>query len=127
MNIHAKPTNRFLIFSIGIFILMLGFQCRTESGEDRNPAPAYLIPADSMVSILVDVHLIESSLKVIHTKKQDNEHYTDSYYQSLFEKHRITRQQFVQSLDYYERDAKALEKIYENVIIELSKLESQAR
>jgi hypothetical protein len=80
-----------------------------------------------MVQILVDVHLIESSLKVVHTKKQDNEHFTDSYYRTLFEKHHITRQQFVQSLEYYERDVKTLEKIYENVIIELSKLESQVR
>ena len=127
MNIPAKLTNNYLLLGISVLVLLFSTQCKTEGRRDDNPVPASLIPADSMVRILVDVHLIESSLKTIHTKKQDNERYTDSYYLTLFEKHHITRQQFLQSLEYYERDVTKLEKIYENVIIELSKLESQVR
>ena len=127
MNMQAKRTNNYLLLGISILILLFSIQCQTEGRNGVHPVPAGLIPADSMVRILVDVHLIESSLKTIHTKKQDNERYTDSYYHTLFEKHHITREQFLHSLEYYERDAKMLEKIYEDVIIELSKLESQAK
>ncbi|MBP6976863.1 MAG: DUF4296 domain-containing protein [Bacteroidales bacterium] len=111
-----------------VLLLYLISGCRTGgSRSEIAAAPDDLIAADSMVKILVDVHLIESSLKTIHTKKQDNEHFTDRYYTTLFEKHHITRQQFLRSMDYYERNAGQLEKIYENVIIELSKLESEVR
>ncbi len=113
-----------------LFILYLFLEISCSSAGRRNetgPVPDNLIAADSMVKILVDVHLIESSLKTIHTKKQDNEHFTDTYYTTLFEKHHITRDQFLRSLDYYERHAEKLEKIYEDVIVELGKLESEAR
>ncbi|MDD5506702.1 MAG: DUF4296 domain-containing protein [Bacteroidales bacterium] len=123
----AKRANKSLFHGISILILLFIVQCQPGGRNGDHPVPANLIPADTMITILVDVHLIESSLKMIHTKKLDNERYTDSYYHTLFEKHHITRQQFLQSLEYYEQDAKMLEKIYEDVIIELSKMESQAR
>jgi hypothetical protein len=123
----AKLTNNYLLTGISILILLFSIQCQSDGRNDNNPVPVNLIPADSMIRILVDVHLIESSLKIVQTKKPDNERYTDSYYLTLFQKHHITRQQFIQSLEYYERDATQLEKIYEKVIIELSKLESQVR
>lgn len=108
-----------------ILFLILNTGCNTEDRRsETGPVPDDLIAADSMVKILVDIHLVESSLKTIHTKKQDNQQFTDSYYNTLFARHHITRQQFLRSMDYYEREAEKLEKIYENVIIELSKLES---
>lgn len=123
---QARQANNFL-FLLGVLVLFLLTACKTDRSIDTDPLPPNLIASDSLVKILVDVHLIEASLKTKHTKKPDNERFTNIYYDQLFKKYGITREQLNQSLDYYQRHAETFDKIYEQVITELSKLESQAK
>ena len=126
MNMPARQVNRFLLL-LGFLVLFLLTDCNLERGNNTDPLPPNLIPSDTLVKILVDVHLIEASLKIKHTKKPDNERFTNLYYNQLFNKYGITREQLNQSLTYYQRHAEIFDKIYEQVITELNKLESQVK
>lgn len=124
MNTKKKAAINILLLT-GIAVLLIFSGCRSGRKDKATMPPPGIIPADTMVQILVDIHLIEASLKVKHAKKEENERFTEYYYDQLFEKHNINREQFDQSIEYYERDAEMIDKIYERVITELNKIQSQ--
>lgn len=124
MNTKRRAAINILLLT-GIAILLIYQGCRSERKDEVGKVPPGIIPADTMVQVLVDVHLIEASLKVKHVKKEENERFTEYYYDQLFEKHGITREQFDQSIEYYERDSELIDAMYERVITELNKIQSQ--
>jgi hypothetical protein len=108
-----------------ISILLFTTGCRNHRDVKSATIPENLIPMDSMVAILVDVQLIEAILKINYAAKSENQTYSEKYYDYLFEKHCITKDQFEKSLEYYQRNSESLGIIYTEVITELSKLQTK--
>jgi hypothetical protein len=85
-----------------------------------------VIPADSMVTLLTDLHLADGVITTVKLKDQSLEHISTEYFSAILEKHKIGRDTFKESLRYYAYHTEELDKIYEKVIINLSKIESLA-
>jgi len=97
------------------------FQCCIRSEES---APKELIPPDSMVNILVDVHIAEAAANV--ARINDVEKFSASdLYPDIFKTHLTDSISFRKSFDYYLHHPKKLDKIYEQVLNELSRRESE--
>jgi hypothetical protein len=91
--------------------------CR--SGEER--PPENLISESVMIQVLADFFLVEGvmiQLEYIHQKMPDS---AIPHYQVLYEKHGITRDLFLESLDYYSGNPAQIDRIYDLAILELSK------
>ena len=78
--------------------------------------PWGVLSQDDMVAVLLDVHIAEAAMKVVDTSAKRIE--KQEYYNTVFEKHRTTKEQFDKSLDWYARHPKLLAKIYDEVKIE---------
>jgi len=104
------------------FILTLGSCYHTIPDPSFNMA--LVIPADSMVSLLTDIHLADGVINNIKVKDKSVEHLSNEYFSVVMKKHKIGRDTFEESLRYYAYHAEELDKIYEKVIVNLSKIES---
>ncbi len=86
--------------------------------------PNNIIPPTEMVGVLVDFHLAEAVIRNAQEKNMDLNQVSNQYYYSLLKKHGITRKQYGESLQFYTQNIKEYQKIYKEVVVELSKMQS---
>ena len=100
----------------------------TEKLNKVEPPPADLIPRDTMVSIFVDLRLMDAAVN--YEQRQGNREINEIkyyYHNSIMEKYGITREQFERSFDYYEQDLDEVDKIYADAITRLSMMKSKIK
>jgi hypothetical protein len=98
----------------------------THKIEEDKPVPNDLIPKEKMVDIYVDLKLMDAILATKQRKKDQDQHFSKYYlHNSVMEKYGITRDQFERSVEYYQRNLKVLDEIYEESITKLSKMKSE--
>ncbi len=126
---------------IALFVLILLFGC-----SEPDPAvptierPADLIEESKMVMVLADVHLLEAAISAttppprsrgpmlapgqdaVHNNPVDGyENRKPLPYYDIFAKHKVSREQYERSMQYYSADPAAFALLYDKVIAELTK------
>lgn len=103
--------------------LLLGMaSCREEI--KTVPVPDDVLSPDSMVSVLKDLHLIESGING-HFFQSNNIVSDRAVLRELvFSKHRLESKDFFKSMDFYSANPEHLDSVYQKVIVELSKLQT---
>lgn len=91
----------------------------------KTELPPFVLDSETIERVLTDVHLTESVLVRKQSQGLLAFDLSEIYYDSLFAKHKISRQQFDSTIAYYSRNPVELEVIYTNIIIKLSKIESE--
>src|SRR5689334_6483100 len=110
---------RKILFSVTILALFI-FSC----SSPKESAPDNLLPPDSMVTILVDVHLAEAAANV--TRISDVQSFkAQELYPAIFKSHQTDSAAFHSSFNYYLKHPEKLEAIYDKVLNELSRRESE--
>ncbi|MBO5086706.1 MAG: DUF4296 domain-containing protein [Paludibacteraceae bacterium] len=85
--------------------------------------PWGVLSHDDMVNLLLDVHVAEASMKILDSGAKRIE--KQEYYNTVFEKHNTTKEQFDKSLDWYSRHPKELIAIYDDVKKEAAALQTR--
>ncbi len=85
--------------------------------------PWGVLSHDKMVAVLLDVHIAEAAMKVVDTSAKRIER--QEYYNTVFGKHNITKEQFDKSLDWYSHHPKLLIEVYDDVKIEAERLQER--
>jgi len=94
-------------------------------GNKKIQVPDYVVSEDSLVSLLVDIHLIDAILN--KEKKPHAEKYEEALelYPAVLLKHNIDRAIFDSTIKFYVKYPEAFTKIYDEVLRELSILEGE--
>lgn len=82
----------------------------------------YVIPENDMVQVLTKVYINEGILLNLETSNQEKENML--FYEPIVEAFGYTREQFDSSIRYYSYHADVFDRIYDEVISELTKLEA---
>lgn len=107
-----------------LFIGVLFFSsCSLEQKEIS--IPDYVITQDSMVQILTDVYIQETMINLYNQQGQHMKMNPEKQYQLLFNKYNISKERYDSSYQFYLDNPALLNKIYENVIIELTKKQAE--
>lgn len=107
-------------FILSVVIAAAVWSCR----KPEEKVPGNLLSPDSMVSILVDIHLAEAAANV--TRINDVQSFkARELYPAIFKTHQTDSATFHSSFNYYLQRPKKLEAIYEKVLSELSRRESE--
>ena len=85
-----------------------------------------IIPEKDMVSILAKVYITDATVIKSDLRNTFFDKDTIDYYAKIYQKYGYTAAQFDTSFNYYSRDPKKLDAIYDKVIFELSKMETKA-
>lgn len=94
-----------------IFLTMiLSYSC------SKNPKPEGLLPEDKMVEILVDIHMAEGMVSSLPIPYDSSKKLYPIFEKEVFAKHEISDSLYMESFEYYLRDLKTMERIYERTI-----------
>ena len=89
--------------------------------------PADLIARDSMIVILADIHIADAVADQKFGQDKPNRAFTNAVQQRIYENHHITAPQFKTSYKYYESHPALMDKMYDQIITEISKREAQLK
>jgi len=104
-----------------VFFLCLIFLLASCRGPKTELLPAGLsadsvIQRKEMINILVDVHLVESSLDFQRNRRENIPVLTQRYYQWLCRKYHMSDKRFRGNLNYYKMDPENFSKMYMEVV-----------
>ncbi len=105
------------------FLVFLMASCY-QSTENTDFDMAKVISADSMVSLLTDLHLADGVISTRKDKTIPVGHLSGEYFEVILKKHQIDKETFEESMRYYAYHTEDLSGIYEKVITNLSLKES---
>jgi len=105
-----------------IIALAIVLQCCT-----HQPGRRAEIKKDTLIALLVDIHLTDAYLqhRGMRPSKQIERDKIDNAYGFILEKHKVTPNQFINTMQYYGNHPKEYEQIYNKVIEVLSKYETE--
>ena len=104
--------------------------CNTSpAGATKNGSTAEVsIPQDTMVRILIDMHLAEAMIQSVRRDRDTTVKATiQDYYKTIYKTHHITEQQFKEAFVFYSQDIETLDKMYDDMQILLSKMEEEVK
>ena len=97
----------------------------TSCSKKEEKIPKNILSKEKMIAVMVDVQMAEASIQNRSLSITDSTKLIAAgYYKNLFEKNKITEQQFRESFLYYSHHLDLLNKIYEEVIYEMSKMQA---
>jgi hypothetical protein len=103
--------------------LLLIFFISCSSGDVTIPSD--VIQKDTMVQVLTDVQIAEASLMFQNSRGMSTVGKAPRYYQFIFKKHHINEKQFRKSFSFYMDQPELMDKMYGEVINEISKRQAE--
>ena len=109
------------------FLLYIMFVLTVSSCSDPVEIPPDVLSQEKMAAILTDVQLVEAQIQMEQLERNDStKAVVYGYYKYIFQKHKISPEQFKTSFMFYSNHLDLLEHIYDDVLINLSKREAGA-
>lgn len=105
-----------ILLAISILFLI------TSCSESAVKIPDDIIPKDSMVFIMMDIHIAEAGIKTLPNDSINLN--SKTYYEFIYKKHSITEEKFQKSLRFYTYNPELLQEIYVKMAEEMSKKEA---
>lgn len=106
----------------GLFIIIVIFFM--VGCSDHNSNKECVIPPDQMVDILVDIHVADGTMAIKKFNVKKHVYQIEGYYQHIYDKHGYSRVLIDSAIGYYTQHPHEYDKIYDEVLEKLSKIES---
>jgi hypothetical protein len=110
---------------LAFFFLVLLFAACYRAAKAPEFDAAAILPPDSMVAVLTDIHILEGIDNIVNKKDTAMADRTEKTLDIILNKYKIDRAAFEENLRYYAYHTEEYDKIYDQVIVNLSKLESE--
>lgn len=109
------------LYFLIVFVVLIS-ACKKQNNQHVNTD---ILNHKQMVNVLIDCYIAEAELLNISQKEPDNlKVYTKYYYDFIFKKHNITRNQLFESMQYYTYRIKEFSKIYNEVLVKLTNMQT---
>lgn len=80
-----------------------------------------------MIALLTEIHLVEGSTNQMNLYGDSLTQYVLNNYEFLFQKYHTNQAGFRETMDYYVQHPKEMDKVYEKVVENLSKMQSEIK
>lgn len=107
-----------LLFALLFFIFLVVPSCKKSNVSSTSSQD--ILSRDKMVEVLTDIHLTEAALRIKQMSGANMNFYTPYYYRGALAKHGISTEQFRKSIRFYMQNPEKMDKIYTDVITNLS-------
>ena len=108
-----------------VFILsVLLWSCGSQENKSTT-IPDNILSKEKMAQVITDIHLAEAQANL--TVKPDTSLKEKPSFQKIFEKDSVTKQQYEESLSFYIDHPELLEKVYQEALNELSKMQASSK
>ncbi len=80
-----------------------------------------------MIELLTEIHLVEGSVGTMNLTGDSAIQFVLNNYNFLFTKYNTNNEEFKETMNYYVKHPKELDKVYEHVVENLSKMQSEIK
>jgi len=108
-----------------IWILPLAL-CLLISCTDK-PLPDGILSREKMIAVLIDIHLAEAAITTQQLYGDAAGQKAADYYDMIFKKHGITKEQFKVSFEYYSQHPALYKEMYDELIIQMTEHEVELK
>ena len=105
----------FKFLSVMLFFLLL-----SSCGKKEVEVPEGIINPETMTSIIVDLSIADGGQNVSYSAGNSRRYDIWVFYQAVLERHGVTQEQFMQSLDWYADHIKLINEVYDNALTEIN-------
>jgi EAL domain-containing protein (putative c-di-GMP-specific phosphodiesterase class I) len=91
--------------------MLLFFLASCRGTHSDNP----IIDKEKFIAILIDIHLTEASLMQSNPFEKGRTVSMIMQYDKIFEKHQVSREDFMQTFDYYRQHPKEMDELYNEI------------
>lgn len=112
-----------MIFRISAFPVVLLLLLAGCNRQTRDYPSGAAIPDSTMVMVVADMFLIEGAMIQLEYLQDKTNETPLPYYETVYKKYGITREQFLKTLPMYTGNARYSEKLYDRVIERINLLE----
>ena len=98
-----------------IYLVLIVFISCSSSEE----LPVGILNQEEMVNLLVDVEIAQAKMKFEVASEGKKPNYIEEY-NAVYKKHNLTKDQFLNNINYYCSDPLEMRKVYDKVIIRLT-------
>jgi len=106
-----------------LLIILISFSSCYNVNKTEVAPPDKLLSASEMVELLTEIQITEAGFSINKNRKNAN-NLKPKFYKKILKQHSITTQQFKENINYYHHSPKVMEKIYELVLENLSKIQN---
>ncbi len=110
------------------FLLISSILLTASCSQQKEEIPSNVMPQKKMIAVLAAVHYTEATIQL------RNLNYSDStrkiaygYYKEVFQRNKITPQQFKESFTWYKNHPEVMKELYKAVITNLSEEQTKKR
>lgn len=104
-------------------IILIAFTVSAISCKKKNE---YIIPRDEFIELMVDVHILDGIMGETKERKKFAKLDSVDYYTALLNDYGYTRKQLDSSITYYSKDLRRFDKIYQEILSRLNRMETKA-
>ena len=109
---------------ISLVAWLLATSCYREN-QPKVDRPEQLLSEKEMIAVLTDIYVAESAISYHRMNKTLTDEISTRYYQQVFDNYQITHRILKENLRYYNATPEEMENIMEEVLANLSKLQSE--
>jgi len=109
---------------ISLTIWFLATSCYHEN-QPKIDKPEQLISKKELIAVLTDIYVAEGAIAYHRMNKTLNDGISTRYYQQIFDKYQITHRVLKDNLRYYNATPEVMEEVMEEVLANLSRLQSE--
>ena len=115
------------ILLVLVFLLSLTSCDKKPDLNKVPPAPEKLMNEEAFTQVMVDVEILEATLKLKLIRKPDIRDRIMVYYDQIFDRHGITEKQFRDNLEFYNKQAAKIAVIYDSVQVRLGRMKADLK
>ncbi|MCB9223797.1 MAG: DUF4296 domain-containing protein [Crocinitomicaceae bacterium] len=102
--------------------LLVLASCSADQEELDRAVPEELLPEPTLMNVIIDLQILESQYQFRYQRPEVYKKALDSASYFVYEKHGTTREQFIESYDYYATDIDLMFLIYEAALDSVNRL-----
>jgi hypothetical protein len=102
-------------------VIPLLFLALTECKSEKHPMPSDVLPVEKMKMILADMQIADAVAETKALGGANERILSEEYYGRIYQLHHVTPEQFTASMKFYETHPVWLNKLYDEILTELSK------
>ncbi len=126
MLLHSIRIKNWLCTLLLLASLCFTVACNNEAPVNTAAFEAATIDEETMINVLIDIHLAEAVVQEGRFKKNAADlKDIRSYYDDVFEIYKITPEQFTEAFKHYSNQPEKFDKMYEELIDRMSKIETE--
>lgn len=106
-----------------VIVFSLFFFISCSKGEKK--IPQGILKEEKMVELLVDIHLAQAAVNLSNFGQSNLPNDFEKLKKDIYSKHQISKEKFLESFTYYTNHPEKFDKIYGDVITELSRQQAE--